>query len=162
MNKTIISTIALSLVVCFASAQKVKEAEVPAAVKDAFAKKYPGVKVEKWEKEDGNFEAEYDQGKDDMAAVFDASGTFMQSEVEIKTATLPKAISDYVTQTYAGAKVAEGTKILTADGKTLYECEIKKGKDKFDLLFDDKGVFIKKTEESAKSDEDDDDREDDK
>ena len=37
--------------VSLASAQKMNEADVPASVKSAFAKKYPGAKVEKWEKE---------------------------------------------------------------------------------------------------------------
>ena len=57
--KKITLMMALCLGLTTGYAQKVKAAEVPAAVKDAFAKKYPGAKAE-WEKEDGNYEAEFD------------------------------------------------------------------------------------------------------
>ena len=46
---TLIAALCLGLGTSYA--QKVKEAEVPVAVKDAFAKKYPGMKAE-WQKED--------------------------------------------------------------------------------------------------------------
>ncbi len=154
MKKNIITTIALSLVISFASAQKVKESEVPAAVKEAFTKKYAGAKVEKWEKEDGNFEAEFDQGKNEMSAVYNPSGTFVQEEVEIKTSALPAAVTEYCNKNFAGWKVEEATKITAADGKISYETEIGKGKEDFDALFDDKGNFLKKTTE-AKDDDDD-------
>lgn len=38
------------------SAQKIKEAELPPSVKNAFKQKFPNAKVEKWEKENGNYE----------------------------------------------------------------------------------------------------------
>ena len=58
--KTTIATIALCLGFTLANAQSVKEAAVPAPVKDAFAKKYPATKVKEWEKEeDGYFSADY-------------------------------------------------------------------------------------------------------
>jgi hypothetical protein len=148
----IISTIVLSLVISFAWAQKVKESEVPAAVKDAFAKKYAGVKVEKWEKEEGNYEAEFDQGKNEMSAVFNPGGTFMQEEVEIKTSALPAAAGEYCKTN--GFKLEEATKITDIVGKVSYEAEVKKGKEEFDLMFDDKGSFLKKTAE-GKEDKDD-------
>lgn len=150
-----ISTLALCLCLSLGYAQKVKEAEVPAAVKDAFAKKYAGIKVEKWGKEDGNYEAEFDQGKDEMGAIFDPSGTFKYEEIEIKTNALPKPVFDYCTKNFVGWKIAEATKITDADGKISYETEIKKGREDFDALFDDAGNFIKKTVEAKEDDDDD-------
>jgi len=151
-----ITTLALCLCLSIGYAQKVKEAEVPTAVKDAFAKKYAGIKVEKWEKEDGNFEAEFDQGKNEMGAIFDPSGTFKYEEIEIKAKALPAAVSEYCSKNFAGWKIAEATKITDADGKISYETEISKGREDFDALFDDKGNFIKKTEEGKEGDDDDD------
>ncbi len=156
MNKKIITTIALSLVISFASAQKVKEAEVPAAVKEAFAKKYPKAKVEKWEKEDGNYEAEFDWNKDEASAIFDPAGTFKAYEAEIKTKALPAGVVEYCAKNFAGWNIAEATRITDAGGAITYECEIKKGKEDFDALFDDKGNFLKKSVEAK--DEDDDDK----
>ena len=48
--KTTITTVVLCLGIINASAQQLKEAEVPAKVKSAFDKKYPGSKVKEWEK----------------------------------------------------------------------------------------------------------------
>lgn len=150
--KKIITTTALSLlVVSFASAQKVKESEVPSAVKEAFSKKYAGTKVEKWEKEEGNYEAEFDRGKDEMSAVFNPSGTFVQEEIEIKTSALPAAATEYCKKN--GFKVEEATKITDASGKIAYEAEVEQGKEEFDALFDDQGNFIKKTKEEKDDDD---------
>lgn len=149
--KNIISTIALSLIISAAWAQKVKEAEIPSAVKDAFAKKYAGVKVEKWEKEDGNYEAEFDQGKNEMSAVFDPAGNFKQEEVEIKTSALPAAATEYCKTN--GFRCEEATKITDVSGTISYEAEVEKGKEEFDILFDDKGNFVKKTAEGKDDDD---------
>ena len=48
----------ISLVAC---AQKLDASKVPAGVKAAFTKQYPGVTA-KWEKEDGKYEASFKQG----------------------------------------------------------------------------------------------------
>ena len=61
--KTTIATMALCFGFIYANAQHLKEAEVPANVKDSFAKKYPGSKVKVWEKEEAEFEAEFDLNK---------------------------------------------------------------------------------------------------
>lgn len=144
--KTTIILMAVLLNVSHASAQKMKEADVPASVKSAFAKKYPGSKVEKWEKEGANYEAEFDMGKVESSAVFDASGNFKELEQEIKSSELPKAVTDYCAKTYAGYKLSEAAKITDSNGKVMYEAEMSKGKEEFDLLFDDKGNFVKKSD----------------
>lgn len=136
-------------------AQKVKEAEVPAAVKDAFAKKYPGLKGE-WEKEDGNYEAEFD-GKVDKKEVegsvlISADGSILETEEEISTGTLPKGVSEYVTKNLGGKKIGEAFKITNAKGEISYEIEI--GKDEY--LFDNNGGFIKKIDKKEEKEDDDD------
>ena len=148
--KTTIATIALCLGFTFANAQKIKEAEVPSSVKEAFAKKYPGSKVKAWEKEGLNYEVEFDLNKAESSAVFEASGTFKELEQEIKTTELPKTVADYCAKNFAGYKIEEAAKITEAGGKVLYEAEMKKGKEHFDAIFDDKGNFVKKSEASEK------------
>lgn len=141
--KTIIS-LALCLTVSLASAQKIKEAEVPSAVKEAFAKKFPGAKAEKWEKENAEYEAEFDWEKTESSALFDATGTFKELEQEIKTSALPAGVSDYCKKNFAGWKMDEASKIEGADGKVSYEAEMEKGEEHFDAFFDEKGNFLKK------------------
>lgn len=138
-----------------ANAQKMNETDVPANVKSGFAKKYPGAKVEKWEKEGTDYEAEFDLNKVETSAVFDASGNFKEVEQEIKTSELPKAVTDYCTKNYAGYKLTEAAKITDSTGKVMYEAEMSKGKEHFDALFDDKGNFVKKsTPETGEEDKD--------
>jgi len=144
--KTTIVIFALALGINFANAQTVKEAEVPAAVKDALKKAYPTAKVEKWEKEDTNYEAEIKVGKAESSIVYEASGNLIMTEVEIKVSELPKGVTDYISKNLKGKKAKEASKITYADGKVNYEAEV----DDTDYIFDDKGNFIEKEVESDK------------
>lgn len=140
------------LVISTAKAQHLKEAEVPANVKASFAKKYANSKVDVWEKEGEDYEAEFHLNKVESSAVFSADGTFKELEQEIKIGELPKTVSDYCTKNYEGYKISEAAKITDSNGKLMYEAEMKKGKEHFDVIFDDKGGFLKKSESSTAKD----------
>lgn len=131
----------ISLAAC---AQKMKEADVPSAVRDAFKKAHNDAKEVKWEKEGGNFEAEFEVGEVDQSVVYDASGKLIETEVEIKVDELPAGVKDYVAKNYKDAKIKEATKITDAKGTVTYEAEIK---DK-DLIFDSNGKFIKEEKDT--------------
>lgn len=152
--KTIILSIAALLTINIASAQKVKEAEVPKAVVDAFQKKYPGVKANEWEKEGADYEVEFDLKKVESSALFDAKGGFKALEQEIKVAELPKGVAEYCAKNYPGHKISEASKITEANGKVSYEAELQKGKEEFDAIFDDKGNFLKKEVGTKEEDSD--------
>ncbi len=126
-----------------ANAQKVKEAEVPAEVKAAFTKNYPNVKAKGWEKEDGNYEVEFDSNKNEMTLVIDPKGNVVQTETEIKVSELSKTITDYCAKNYAGKKIKEASKIVDAKGVVTYEAEF----EKMDVLFDANGRFIKESKD---------------
>ncbi|MBD1392583.1 PepSY-like domain-containing protein [Mucilaginibacter glaciei] len=140
--KIIKITMAIALATATGSvslAQKLTPAKVPAAVKSSFAKAYPNVKTVKWEKEKGDFEADFKQSGDEMSAVFMADGMQKESEMGIKASALPALVTAYVKQNYKGAAIKEAAKITRASGEINYEAEVK-GKD---LLFDSTGKFIK-------------------
>jgi len=122
-----------------ASAQNVKEQDVPSATKNAFKKAYGDAKEVKWEKEGVNFEAEFEVGETDQSVVLDASGSILKVEIEIKVADLPAAVNNYIAKNHNDAKIREATKITDPAGVVSYEAEIK-GKD---LIFDSNGMFIK-------------------
>ena len=126
-----------------ANAQKVKEADVPAAVKATFTKAYPNTKAGSWEKENGNFEAEFDLNKAEMSVLIDPSGNITETETEIKVSELSKTITDYCTKNYPGKKIAEASKIVDAKGVITYEAEI----NKTDVLFSADGKFIKESKD---------------
>ena len=113
---------------------------VPAEVKAAFAKSFPNTTVKKWDKEDGNYEANFTKDGKTMSATFDAKGTWMETETDIKISELPAAVSDYVKTNYKGATIKEAAIINNPSAKKLYEAEVK-GED---LLFDENGKFLKK------------------
>ena len=147
--KTTLITLCIVAATFSANAQKVKEAEVPSAVKAKQTSLYPNAKVERWEKEDGNFEAEFDNGKVESSTLFDASGKLLETETEIAVSAFPAGVSEYVTKNYAGQKIKEASKI-DANGTITYEAEVKEG----DLIFDSNGKFLSK---KVEKDEDKDD-----
>jgi hypothetical protein len=120
-------------------AQKLQEKDVPASVKTAFQKNFPQAKVEKWEKEGVNFEAEFELNKSEQSVLFDAQGGIIETEIEIEISELPNEIVDYVKTNYKGQSVKEAAKINDTKGTLTYEAEIKG----MDLLFDSNGKFIK-------------------
>lgn len=155
--------VALSFGVSASYAQKVKEADVPVVVKDAFAKKYPGLKAE-WEKEDGNYEAEFGGKKMSVnmetgssskvriegTVLISPDGSILETEEEIEREVLPKEITEYVKKSLGDKKIAEAYKITNASGAISYEIEI--GKDEY--LFDANGNFTRKIEEKDEKDDD--------
>ena len=142
MKKTIL-LVAFGLVSIAVNAQKVKQADVPAAVKTTFTKTYPSTKVEGWVKEKGNYEAEFDYNKKEMSVLIDPDGNITETETEIAVSELSKTITDYCEKNYAGKKIKEAAKIVDAKGIVTYEAEI----NKTDVLFDLNGTFIKETKD---------------
>lgn len=117
-----------------ASAQKIADAKVPAAVKATFSKNHPGLKAH-WEMEKQNYEAGFTLNGKETSEVYNAVGSLMETEVSIKSTELPTAVLAKL----KGKKIAESAKITKADGTVIYEAEVK-GKD---LLFDASGNPLK-------------------
>ena len=120
-------------------AQKIDAAKVPAPVKNAFNTIFSGVAAVKWEKEKGNYEANFLQNSEKMSALFDEKGTWLETETAIKTSDLPASITDYIGKNYKGEKIKEAAKLKMANGDNNYEAEVKG----MDLIFDANGKFIK-------------------
>lgn len=142
MNRAIPSAVAIGFLMIStpASAQQVRSANVPAAVKAALQHKYPSASDVTWEKEKGNYEANWGgTSKEDGSVLFTPAGAFVEQVVAIPLAQLPVGITDYVHSHYPGSKITEAGKVTDAEGRTRYEAEVK-GKD---LLFDEKGNFLR-------------------
>jgi len=138
----LLALLPLSLTVTIAAtAQKVKSADVPAAVKSALLKKYPSAANVTWEKEKGNFEASWGgRSKEDNSVLFTPDGSFMEVVVAIPVADLPPGVVTYIKAHYPGSKITEAGKVMDANGTISYEAEVK-GKD---LVFDHHGNFLRK------------------
>src|SRR5579859_4543106 len=100
MTKTLIA-IAFALTATPAIAQKVKQADVPTIVRSALEKKYPKATAVTWEKEKGNFEANWGgPSNEDNSVIFSPNGQFIEQVVAIPVASLPSAITSYIKQHY--------------------------------------------------------------
>ena len=155
--KNIIMTIAVCLFgQAISFAQKIKTADVPAAVQSAFKAKFPKATGIKWEKENASeFEAEFKLMKAECSAKFDASGAWMETETEIKKSALPASVTKYISQNYTGYQIEEAEKVEHHQKGSFFEVEVKKGKTELELLFDKDGKFLeekKEMEEGKKED----------
>ena len=122
-------------------AQDIKAKDVPALVKEAFAKKYPNATKVSWEKEKRNYEANWGgKSGEDTSVQFTPAGAFVEEVDAIAINQLPAAVAPYVKAHYNGAKIKEAGKVTDAAGKHSFEAEIR-GKD---LIFDESGKFVKK------------------
>ena len=141
MKKILLSILFLSgTLTSVVVAQDLKSKDVPEAVKTAFAKKYPDAKKVSWEKEKGNYEANWGgKSGEDSSVTFTPSAIFVEIVVAIPTGQLPPGVAPYVSNHYKGAKIREAGKVTDAAGRHMYEAEIN-GKD---LIFDERGVFLK-------------------
>ncbi len=117
-----------------------KHIQVPSKVKSALMQKYPEAKNVGWEKENGNYEANWGgKSGEDNSVQFTPSGSFIEIVNAIPVSQLPAKVAPYVKQHYKGAKITEAGKVTDAKGKMSYEAEVH-GKD---IIFDENGNFVK-------------------
>ena len=124
----------------FAQEKESGKIDVPAKVKSALIQKYPEAKNVGWEKEKGNYEANWGgKSGEDNSVQFTPSGTFIEIVKAIPVSQLPSNIASYVKQHYNNAKITEAGKVTNAKGQLSYEAEVH-GKD---VIFDEKGNYVK-------------------
>jgi Putative beta-lactamase-inhibitor-like, PepSY-like len=120
--------------------QHIPAGKVPAVVKSALMAKCPDAKSVTWEKEKGNFEANWGgASKEDNSVLFTPSGDFVETVVAMPVASLPATVTAYIKKHYATSKTTEAGRITWPGGKTGYEAEVK-GRD---LVFDERGDLIR-------------------
>jgi hypothetical protein len=141
MARKILLVIIIGIIVNTVQAQDLKTASVPAVVRAAFVKKYPNAVKVSWEKENGNYEANWGgRSGEDNSVTYTPSGIFVEIINVIPVNQLPAKVAPYIKQHYKGAKITEAGKVTDAKGNLTYEAEIKGT----DLVFDPNGNFLKK------------------
>jgi len=119
---------------------------VPENVKKEFAKKYPTAQAVKWGSEEANeWEAEFTVNGTEMSASYDNKGAWLESETEISSKDLPAAVTATLTKDFAGYKTGEMS--IIEDPKTKgFEVALKKDDSSLEVVIDNSGKVIKKTE----------------
>ena len=147
-QRMLLITLIGSAVALSSTAQKLNDNEVPAAVKAAMGKKFPGTTKVKWSKELKDFESEFKKDGKEMSANFDASGAWKETETGIKSDELPQSIKAYMAEHVKGKKISEAAIIHKQDGSVVYEAEASDT----DYLFDANGKLLKMEKEGEKTD----------
>lgn len=143
--KTLLLILVTLLSINYAYSQRIKESELPAPVKAKFQALHPDIKNVSWIKhKNGDYEAEFTQNKSEYGVSIDSLGTLKETEKDMKVSDLSKEIHDYIVKNHPGYTITEVAQITYTDGKPVYEVEITKGKESFDLLFDSSFKYVKK------------------
>lgn len=126
----------------------------PASVQTAFKVKFPAVQKAKWELEhEGEWEAEFKSGGHEMSVNFNADGTWLETETEIKVSSLPQVIKDALAAQFAGYKTEEANLVETPGQPTAYEVELEKDEATIEALFAADGKLLKQQTENEHDDD---------
>ncbi len=147
--KSIILLAACSLFISVSAyAQKIASDKVPPPVHAAFKAKFPAAEKTEWEMEnDQEYEAEFKVGTMEQSARFDRAGKWLETETEIKVSELPQAVQDALAKEFVGFKIEEACKVEDVLHGSVYEAEVEKGKEEYDVLVDASGKVLKKESE---------------
>lgn len=138
MKNSILTCLVL-LFTSFAIAQSVSEKEVPAIVKSTFLISYPDQTTVNWEKEKGNYEANFKVGKTQRAMLLDSDGNILETEEEIHAKKLPAKALAYIQQNYKNKKITDAARITDTHGTVTFEAQVTS----INLIFDKQGTYIK-------------------
>ncbi|MEP6597208.1 MAG: PepSY-like domain-containing protein [Ginsengibacter sp.] len=115
----------------------------PAAVIKAFEQKFPHAAKVTWGKENATeWEAEFTLNGSKISANFLINGTWVETEKIISASQLPEGVVNAIKTKYAGWTITEADQTESAKHGTIYEADIRKGKDKKALAFKEDGTPV--------------------
>jgi hypothetical protein len=112
---------------------------VPLAVRSELNRRYPDAKNPVWNKNNGNYEANFSSKADGPSkAVFTTFGAFVGILTSTPVKFLPSPITDYV-KNHVHSSVIDAHKNVSVVGKTTYRIKLKSGNT---LIFDQDGKCL--------------------
>ncbi len=125
--------------------QVLGDVSVPAAVRESFAKRFPGASDVAWELEDDLYEAEFSwQGQKEVEAHFAADGTWSKTVSPIQFSELPEKAQLYL-KTQDGYDATEPERIQEAGSNPVYEVKLANKLMEWNCQFDAEGALVSKT-----------------
>lgn len=138
MKKIMLTTVTCLLVLTLSFA-----GNAPAAVKQAFAQKFPNATAIKWDKENAHeYEASFTFNGEKHSANFSDSGEWLETESAAAFNQLPDKVKSAFTASHKKTRVKAAAKIETAKGVTKYEVEFKKGLKTIELFYNADGTAL--------------------
>ncbi len=130
-----------------AQEKDIKEEDVPAAVKNALAKKYPDSHVKEWEYDASKkvYEADFKFAGQKYEARFKADGTWISSERELKKDELPaEVLKAFHESDYKGWKIHDIEHLQSSGIADRYVIEVEKNAEHYYLYYDVNGKLLKR------------------
>ena len=145
MKKIIIFLSAFLLISVVGFSQQITADKVPAAVKDAFAKKYPAATDVKYEMAKTDFVVAFKDKEVGMYANFNSRGEWLQTETIVLESDVPKEVLTSVATNFVGFIITAVTKLEGPNDVLNYILDLKKGSEIIEVKFSPKGDVLKKT-----------------
>jgi hypothetical protein len=125
------------------SAQALRSSQVPSSVRQGYASKFPGTRTTEWKlKPDRRYEAEFELKGVGIAAKFDSTGAWLETESDIKARQVPPAVREAITTGFIGYKIIERQRLEPRAGPTLYEIHLENAKEVLKTQFDSSGHLV--------------------
>lgn len=121
--------------------QKLKDKDVPQAVRTAFDNAFDNALMVDWKMKDGKYKAAFTKDLKKHFAEFSSSGELISKGVKIDKDELPTAVSGAVSASYANDKIDEVYRVEKG-GKTKYLVKLD-GEPKRKIMYDEQGQVIK-------------------
>ena len=120
---------------------KVKDQDVPQAVKTAFQSNFTDASDVQWKIYDGKYKAKFDVNGEKHFAEFTNSGELVAKGMKIDKDQLPSAVSDALRTGYANKNIDEVYKVEKG-GETLYKVKLEGVNEKM-LVYSEDGKLVK-------------------
>jgi hypothetical protein len=145
MKKIVMLLSACMLISFMGYTQKVTPDKVPAAVLQAFTKKFPAATDVKYELKNNNYYITFrDKGVREFAN-YNPGGNWLETKTAIIESELPKEVTAAIAKDFAGFKISEVNTVETPDNPLFYMMDLKKGTEGYMVHFSAKGDVLKKT-----------------
>jgi hypothetical protein len=129
-------------------AQVIAEAQVPPAVLAGFQKHKPGMKTHKWEIENGDYIPWYWENGHEYNGLYSKTGVWLGTEEVIPWEKAPQAVKDaFARSKLAGGAVTECEETSTPEYARLYELNVTKDGQKYEIIFTPDGRLVKLVKE---------------
>jgi hypothetical protein len=125
--------------------QTVTPDKVPAAVLQAFSKKFPAATDVKYELKNNNYLITCREKGVRVFANYDPAGKWLETKTAILESSLPKEVSASLAKDFAGFNVSEISTVESPDNPLFYHMELKKGTEGYVVQVSPKGDILKKT-----------------
>jgi uncharacterized membrane protein YkoI len=120
---------------------KVKDKDVPQAVKSAFESQFANASDVEWKVKNGKYKAKFDMNGVEQFAELNNSGEVVSKGTKIPNEELPTLVSDAVKSNYASNKVDEVYRVEKG-GQTHYMVKLDGNPEK-KLVYDAQGKLVK-------------------